>query len=213
MPLIDQPFKRVAIDLAVPIAPASDKRHRYILTLVDYATRFPEAVPLKNINTKTVAEALLDMHSRVGVPEEVLSGLGTQFTSDCMKEVFRLLSIRRLTMSPYHPACNGLVEKFNGTLKQVLRRLCHEQPRQWHRFINPLLFAYTEARQEGTEFSPFELLYGRTVRGPVQILKELWSKEENESEVTTSYQYVLELWERLEETMKLAQAELERNQI
>ena len=50
MPLIDQPFKRVAIDLVGPVAPASDKGHRYILTLVDYATRYPEAVPLKNID-------------------------------------------------------------------------------------------------------------------------------------------------------------------
>ena len=88
------------------------------------------------------------------------------------------------------------MEKFNGTLKRMLRRLCHEQPRQWHRFINPLLFAYREARQKATWFSPFELLYGRTVRGPVQILKELWSEEEEVPEVTTSYQYVLELQER-----------------
>ena len=129
-----------------------------------------------------------------------------------MKEVARLLSIRRLTISPYHPACNGLVEKFNGTLKQMLRRLCHEQPRQWHRFINPILFAYREARQEATGFSPFELPHGRTVKGPVQILKESWSEEEEVPEVTTSYQYVLELRERLDETMKLAQAELEKNQ-
>ena len=130
MPLIDQPFKRVAIDLVGPLAPASDKGHRCILTLVDYATRYPEAVPLKNIDTETVAEALLDMYSWVVVPEEVLSDLGTKFTSDCMKEVSTLLSIRRHTTFPYHPACNGLVEKFNGTLKRMLRRLCLEQPRQ-----------------------------------------------------------------------------------
>ena len=107
MPLIDQTFKRVAIDLVGPIATASDKGHRYILTLVDYATRYPQAVPLMNIDTETVAEALSDMYSRVGVPEEVLSDLGTQCTSDCMKEVSRLPSIRRLTTSLYHPACNG----------------------------------------------------------------------------------------------------------
>ena len=109
MPLIDQPFKREAIDLVGPVEPASDKGHRYILTLVDYATRYPEAVPLKNIDTETVAEALLDVYSRVGVPEEVLSDLGTQFTSNRMKEVSRLLFNRRLTTSSYHPACNGLV--------------------------------------------------------------------------------------------------------
>ena len=59
MPLIDQPFKRVAINLVRAMAPASDKEHGYILTLVDYAARYPEAVPLKNIDTETVAEALL----------------------------------------------------------------------------------------------------------------------------------------------------------
>ena len=153
------------------------------------------------------------MYSRVGVPEEVLNDLGMQFTSDCMKEVSRLLFIRRLTTSPYHRACNGLVKKCNGTLKQMLRKQCHEQPRQWHRFINPLLFAYWEARQEATGFSPSELLYGRIVRGPVQILKELWSEEGNVPEVTTSHQYVLKLRERLDETMRLAEAELEKNLI
>ena len=86
------------------------------------------------------------------------------------------------------------------------------QPRQWDRFINPILFAYREARQEATGFSPFELMYGSTVRGFVQILMELRSEEEEVPEVLTSYQYVLELRDRLNETMKLAQAELEKNQ-
>ena len=212
MPLMDLPFKRVAVDLIGPIMPASDKGHRYVLTLVDYATRYPEAVPLKNIDTETVAEALLDLYSRIGIPEEVLSDLGTQFVSECMQEVSRLLSIRRLTTTPYHPICNGLTEKFNGTLKKMLRRLCVEQPKQWYRFINPLLFAYREVPQASTGFSPFELLYGHTVRGPMAILKELWTGESESTEVKTSYQYVLELRERLEETMKLAQEELTKNQ-
>ena len=85
MLLIDLPFKRVAIDLVGPITPASEKGHRCILTLIVYATRYPEAVPLKNIDTESVAEALLNVCSRVGVPEEVLSNLGTQFVYECMK--------------------------------------------------------------------------------------------------------------------------------
>ena len=89
-----------------------------------------------------------------------------------LKEVSRLLSIRRLTASPYHPACNGLVEKFNGTLKQMLMRLCHEQPRQWHRFTNPLLFAYREARQEAKGFSHL-LNYRMEER-----YEALWSEKE-----------------------------------
>ena len=84
---MDLPFKCVAVDLIGPIMPASDKGHRYVLTLVDYAKRYPEAVPLKNIDTEIVAEAHLDLYSRVGIPEEVLSDLGTQFVLECMQEV------------------------------------------------------------------------------------------------------------------------------
>ena len=90
----------------------------------------PNTQKLKNISTESVAEALVGIYKRVGVPEEVLSELGTQFISDCMKEFSRLLSIRQLTTTPYHPICNGLVEKFIGTLKTVLRRLCTEKLRQ-----------------------------------------------------------------------------------
>ena len=143
------------------------------MTLVYYATRYPEAVPFKNIETEAVAEALLDIYSRLGIPEEVLSDLGTQFVSKCMEEVSRLLSIKPPTATRYHPICNGLVERFDGTLKKMLRRLFNEQPRQWHCSVNPLLFAYREAPQKATESSTFKLLHGRTVRGPVQILKEL----------------------------------------
>ena len=93
--------------------------------------------------------------------------------------------------------CNGLTEKFNGTMKLMFTRLCSEQPKQWHRCINPLWFAYREVSQASTGFSPFELLYGRAVRRPMTILKELWTKEVEEPEVKNSYQYVFELREKL----------------
>ena len=163
MPLIDTSFKRLAIDLVGPIRPPSEEGHRYILTLVDFATRYPEAVSLKTIDTETVAEALVNSFNRLGIPEEILSDLGTQFVSDCMKEVTRFLSTKQITTTPYHRMCNGLTEKFNVRMKLMLNRLCSEHPRQWHRFIKPLLFAYREVRQESTGFSQLELLYGRVV--------------------------------------------------
>ena len=213
MPIIDKPFKRVAIDLVGLIGPPSEEGQRYILTLVDFATRYPEAVPLKNIDTETVAEALVDIFCRLGMPEEILSDFGMQFVSECMEEVTRLLSIKQLTTTPYHPMCNGLTEKFYGTMKGMLKRFCSEQPRQWHRYINPLLFAYLELPQESTGFSPFEFLYGRAVRGPMFNLKELWTKESvEEPEVKNSYQYEFELREKLEDTLELAHTELQKAQ-
>ena len=212
LPLVGIPFHRVAVDLVGPIVPASQEGHRYILVMVDYATRYPEATPLKSIDTVTVAEALLEMWTRVGIPHQVLSDRGTQFVSEIMQEVHRLLSVKGLRTTPYHAQCNGLVERFNGTLKSMLKKLCDEKPNSWNRYIAPSLFAYREVPQESTGFSPFELLYGRTVRGPMAILRELWTREEREQEeVQLASNYVIELKNRIEETCKLVQRNLRQS--
>ena len=205
MLVIEVPFQRVAVDLVGPINPASDRGHKYILTVVDYATRYPEAVALKHIDTESVAEALISIFSHVGIPKEILSDCGTQFTSEMMKEVSHLLSLKQLTTTSYHPICNGLVEKFNGTLKNMLRKLCEEKPKDWDRFVAQLLFAYREVPQTTLGFSPFELLYGRSVRGPIAILKELWTGEKVSSDVKLTYQYVTDLKDRLVQTTELVQ--------
>ena len=210
MPLLDTPFQRVALDLVESINPMTDGKNRYILTIVDYATRYPDAIPLQNIDTLAVAEALISVFSRVGMPTEILTDMGTQFTSGLMKEIGRLLSIKQMTTTPYHPMCNGLVERFNATVKSMLKKMCSEQPKEWDRYIDALRFAHREVPQESLGFSPFELLYGRTVRGPIQILNELWMDETPGEDVKTTYQYVIDLRERLEETCSLAQKELEK---
>ena len=148
-------FDKVAIDFIGPLYPVTNRGMRYVHTVVDYATRYPEAVPLE----KSIAEALMGIFSRVGFSREILSDNGTQFVSQVMREVTRLISVKQMFSSPYHPMANGLCEKCNGTLKKMLIRTCSEQPKEWDRFIEPLLFAYREVPQESTGFSPFELLY------------------------------------------------------
>ena len=82
MPLIDTPFKRVAVGIVSPIELRSDKKSRYILTMIDYATRYPEAVALPpSIETERAAEALVEIFSRVGIPDEMLTDCGSQFTA------------------------------------------------------------------------------------------------------------------------------------
>jgi len=105
--------------------------------------------------------------------------------------------------------CNGSVERFNGTLKAMLKRMCAEKPKDRDRYLPALLFAYREVPQKSLAFSPFELLYGRTVRRPMAILKEIWTGQETEPEVKLTYQYVVELQERLQ---KLA-SWLEKNSV
>ncbi len=89
--------------------------------------------------------------------------------------------------------------------------MCIDQPRDWDKYINSLLFAYREVMQESTGFSPFELLYGRSIRGPMTILKELWTREVPDPEVKTTYQYVFDLKEKLQETCELAQENMRKS--
>ena len=67
--------------------------------------------------------------------------------------------------------------------------------------------------QESLGFAPFELLYGRRVKGPLQILRQLWTREQSDPEVRTTYQYVVDLRNRLEETWEMAHEELRKHQV
>ena len=212
MPIINTPFQKVSIDLIGPLSPVTERGNRWILTLVDSATRYPEAVALQTTNTVEVAEKLLGIFFRVGFPSQVLCDNGSQFTSKMMEEVARLLSTKFIHTSLYHPMSNGLYERWNGTLKTMLKRMSLELPRDWDRYLEPLMFAYREAPQESTGFSPFELLYGRTVQGPMYVLRKLWTNETMQEEVSNVYQYVVDLRNRLEKTCELAAENLRNAQ-
>ena len=169
MPVIDIPFRRVAVDIVGPLVPNTDKGNRYILTLVDYATRYAEAVALTAIETESVAEAVVEVFCGVGFPCEILTDRGAQFTSGVMAEMSRLISVKQLMTTPYHLMCNGLFERFNGTLKLMLKCLCAEHPRDWDMYLGPAFFAYREVPQDSSRFSLFEQLYGCPVMGPMTI--------------------------------------------
>ncbi len=75
---------------------------------MDYATRYPEAVALRNISAKSVAEALFSMNlARVGIPKEILTDQGTAFMSRTIRELYELLGIKSIRTSVYHPQTDG----------------------------------------------------------------------------------------------------------
>ena len=129
MPMIDVPFHNVTIDLISSLSPLTDRRNQWILTLVDCAARYAEAIPLSSTTTGVVPEALLSIFTMVGFPTEVLNDNGPQFVSSVMSEVSRLMSIHQVHSTPYRPMVNGVVERFNGTLKEMLIRMCAQRTR------------------------------------------------------------------------------------
>ncbi len=95
----------------------------------------------------------------------------------------------------YHPQTDGLVERFNRTLKTMIRKFVHEDAKNWDIWLEPLLFAVREVPQASTGFSPFELLYGRQPHGVLDVLRETW--EEGPSGSKNEIQHVLDLRTKL----------------
>ena len=141
IPVIDEPFQRVVMDIVGPL-PRSRMGNRYILVLCDYATRYPEAVPLRCIDAEHVAEELMRVFSRVGIPKEIITDQGSNFMSQLLREVYCLLHVQPICTSPYHPQTDGLVERFNQTLKTMLRKAAAEEGKDWDKLLSYLLFAY-----------------------------------------------------------------------
>ncbi|CAN2390102.1 K02A2.6-like [Pristimantis euphronides] len=204
LPVIEEPFQRVAVDLIGPLAVPSTSGKRLILTVVDYATRYPEAIALSSIRADKVADALLGIFSRVGFPREMLTDQGTQFMSNLMQCLCKRIQVQHMRASPYHPQTNGLCERFNGTLKQMLKMLVELHGRDWERYLPHLLFAYREVPQASTGFSPFELLYGRRVRGPLTLVREAWDGELHTPEESV-IEYVMRFRDRMQTLARLVQ--------
>ena len=114
----------------------------------------------------------------MGIPQELVSDQGSNFVGQLMTQLYEQLGITKIKTSVYHPEGNGLVERFNGTLKVMLKKFAQERVQGWDKLLPYLLFAYREVPCESTGYSPFELLFGRTVRGPLSVIKESWLGKE-----------------------------------
>jgi hypothetical protein len=207
--IISEPFKKIAIDMVGEL-PKSSSGFKYILTIIDYATRYPEAIPLKSTNSRVVADALLEFFARVGIPEELVSDQGSNFIGNVMTQLYENLGIHKIKTSVYHPEGNGLVERFHSTLKSMLKKFVGECVKTWDKYLPYLLFAYREVPTESTGYSPFELLYGRTIRGPLAVIKETWLEKRPDTSNLTSY--VLEMRKRLATMQEVVKKNLNKAQ-
>ena len=207
--IVSTPFQKIAMDIVRPL-PRSRSGCHYILVICDYATRYPEAIPLRSVDAEHIADELIKVFARVGIPEEILTDQGTNFTSKLLQELYQLLKIQAVRTSPYHPQCDGLVERFNQTLKMMLRKVVTKEGKDWDKLLPYVLFAYREVPQASTGFSPFELIYGHNVRGPMAVLKEAW--ESAESQDTSVIAHIIQIREQLQEMMGVVQQNMVKAQ-
>ena len=208
IPAFDEPFSRVIIDCVGPL-PKTKSGNQYLLTIMCASTRFPEAIPLRNIKAQTIVKALTKFFTLVGLPKSIQSDQGSNFTSGLFQQVMYELGIEQYTSSAYHPESQGALERFHQTLKNMIRAYTLEFEKDWDEGVHLLLFAAREAVQESLGFSPFELVFGRTVRGPLKLLKEKWLNDEDD---TNLLDYVSKFKCRLTRANEIARQNLKEAQ-
>src|ERR1043165_4657999 len=206
LPIIAEPFSRLAIDIVGPLSVCDGSHNRFILTVIDLATHYPFAFPLRNHTAHDVAKCLISVFTMFGFPKEILSDCGTEFMSELMQVFLHECNVIQLKSSPYHPQTNGSCEKFNRTLKDMLKAIVEDFPSSWDQILPWVLFAYREVPVQGLGFSSFDLVFGRCVNGPLRLIKQSWLSDDVLSgvEKTNLVDFVLKLRERIRVSVRLA---------
>lgn len=156
-------FQHIHIDLVGPL-PISNG-YRYVLTVIDRYTRWPEAYPLRDITAENVVQCLVRNYvSRFGVPEIITTDRGSQFESDLFYEWCKQLGTTRTRTTAYHPQSNGLVERLHRTLKAAITASCRSyQNRNWYEALPLVLLGLRTMVKEDLKCSPAELVYGEAL--------------------------------------------------
>ncbi|KAH9112967.1 hypothetical protein LEN26_013206 [Aphanomyces euteiches] len=171
MPVYDlkDPFDLMVVDALGPL-PTTENGNKYILVFGDYFTRWIEAFPVPDLKTSTFARTLIDeVLCRFGVPNRLLSDRGSNFISELAESIYATLGIHKLTSAPYHPQSQGLVERFNHTIIQMLKIFVNDHHTDWDTYLPRLLFAYRTSHQETLGDSPYFCLFGRDPTLPLDL--------------------------------------------
>lgn len=193
-----RPLELVCMDF-LSVEPDSSNA-KDILVITDHFTKYAIAIPTKDQKARTVARCLWDhflLH--YGFPEKLHSDQGPDFESRTIQELCKVAGIRKVRTTPYHPRGNP-VERFNRTLLQMLGTLENDKKAHWKEFVKPLVHAYNCTKNDVTGYSPYEMMFGRQPRLPVDLAFGLPVNDSFQSHS----QYVKSLKDRLEESYQLA---------
>ena len=201
------PFHRIGVDVLQ--LPKTLDGNCYVVVFADYLTKWVEAFPTSDQKAETIARLFVEnIVCNHGVPEELLSDRGSNFLSELIQEVCKLLGVKKINTSGYHPQCDGLVEKFNSTLINMIAKSAESRACDWDRHLPYILFSYRVSVQDSTKESPFFLLYGRDPQLPTESALTqprtpyMIDVDNYKTELVTS---MSDAWKIAQENIKVAQ--------
>ncbi|KAL7289137.1 hypothetical protein TKK_0017082 [Trichogramma kaykai] len=167
-PLPDHRFAHVHIDI---VTLNESEGYSYVLTMIDRYSRWPEAVPLQDMNAHTVARAFVDTWvSRYGAPETITSDQGKQFEGSVFNELCKLLGTNRIHTTPFHPESNGVIERWHRDFKATLR--CLKNTKGWTHILPLAMLGLRTRIRSDLDASPAEIVYGSTLRLPGEFFSD-----------------------------------------
>lgn len=192
-----KPFEKIFMDIVGPIIP-SLLNNRYILTIQDDLTKFSLAIALPNQETNTIARAFVENFvCNYGTPDIILTDQGSNFVSELMKRVCKILKIDKIQTSAYHPQSNGALERSHRTLAEYLRNFTNGDTSEWDMWLPYAMFSYNSTPHTSTNYMPFELLFGYKPNIPTSL-------QTNKEVMYNFDDYVNELKHRLQASYTVA---------
>lgn len=167
LPIAENVFDTIGIDLIVRL-PTSQDGYNTLLVCTDNLSKFAIVVPLKNELGQSVRHAFFNhVVTKYGCPKVVISDRGGNLINSAQKDFFDLFGIKRQLTSAFHPQSNGQTERFNRTLAASLTIFIERNQRDWPEFVQAITFAYNISEHIVTKTSPYELVFGRRPRIPI----------------------------------------------
>lgn len=165
-----RPLECIAIDIMGPL-PVTEKGNQYIMVVGDYFSKWTEAYPLPDHTAQTVADTLVcEFICRFGTPTRIHTDQGREFESHLFKRMCELFEIDKSRTTPFHPQSDGMVERYNRTLQQMLAMFVNQHKDDWDDHLPFLTMAYRSSVQESTKCTPNILMLGRETLLPIDLV-------------------------------------------
>ena len=169
----------VTMDIAGPL-PLTKGGYKFILAICDHLTNHIKVFPMKTQTALEVAERCLEYCLTFGITEAVLTDQGSSFTSQVIKSLWERLDVHTLRATAYYPQTDGITELFNRTIKTMLTQFVHDQKQDdWDtKILDKISFVYNTVVHVVTKFSPFELMFGRIPKMPIDLVYDQTDSDE-----------------------------------
>jgi len=201
MPICTRPMQLLGIDGVGPYN-ITKKGNIYMLTAIDYYTKYAWAFPVPDMSTETIMKVIMKEIVCVhGAPESILTDRGSSFKSELANAIYALINTKKIQTTSYHPQTNGLVERMHRMMNDMLSCVCKENDNDWDENIQYIMMSYRKNKQATTGYSPFYLMHGREMKMPIDISIE---KEMNDSdEYNDVERYVNVIMERMKKANEI----------